>query len=82
MSDNINETKESFKDWVSAGLELVKPWKAALILTNLFWAVVLFMFIWFAYMSPETTYQHQDFSGQAQTQSDGSQLPVEAQGGK
>lgn len=76
------EARDSFKDWMNGALELVKPWKLALILTNLFWAVVLFAFIWFAYMSPDTSYQHQDFTEQEQTQSDGTQLPAETQGGK
>lgn len=84
MEDNndLQSARESFKDWMNGALELVKPWKVALILTNLFWAAVLFAFIWFAYMSPETTYQSQDFTNQTQTQSDGTQLPAEAQGGK
>lgn len=80
--DGQQENRESFKEWMNGALELVKPWKLALILTNLFWALVLFCFIWFAYMTPETTYQSQDFTSQVQTQSDGTQLPAEAQGGK
>lgn len=69
---DLKDASVNFKDWINASLELVKPWKYALIFTNLFWAVVLALFIGFAYLMPETTTQNQDFTGQTQSQSTGS----------
>lgn len=71
----MDETKQSFREWVNAGLDLVKPWKVALIVTNICWALVLALFIWMAYMSPDTSYQYQDFDGHMQTQADGEYDP-------
>lgn len=68
------EKVQSFGDMVQATEKLTKPWRFALILTNLFWAIVLFAFIAFAYLTPETTYQSQDFVGQSQVQSAGSEV--------
>lgn len=71
VAADSKEATGNFKEWVSGGLELVRPWKLALILTNAFWAIVLTLFIWFAYMSPDTTYANQDFTSQTQTYADG-----------
>lgn len=68
------EKIQNFGDMVNGVDKLTKPWRIALVLTNLFWAVVLFAFIAFAYLTPETTYQSQDFTGQSQMQSTGSEV--------
>ena len=67
----MDETKQNFKEWIDGAISLVKPWKIALILTNLFWAAVLAAFIFLAYMTPDTSYQYQDFENTTQTQSSG-----------
>lgn len=69
---NDTEKIKSFGDMVDATERLTKPWRFALIITNLLWAVVFALFIAFAYLTPDTTYQYQD--GQAQTQSTGSEV--------
>ena len=79
MSDT--EKIQSFGDMVEATDIMSTPWREtvfklvrALILTNLFWAVVLSAFIWFAYMAPDTTYQTQEFEGHQQMQSSGTDV--------
>ncbi len=79
MSDT--EKIQSFGDMVEATDKMSAPWREtvfklvrALILTNLFWAVVLSVFIWFAYMAPDTTYQAQEFEGHQQVQSSGTDV--------
>lgn len=67
----MDETKQNFKEWIDGAILLVRPWKLALILTNLFWAIVLAAFIFLAYMTPDTSYQYQDFQSSVQTQADG-----------
>lgn len=67
----MDETKQSFKEWVDGAIALVKPWKVAFIVSNICWAIVLSLFIYLAYMSPDTSYQYQDFESSVQTQSDG-----------
>lgn len=69
---NDTEKIKSFGDMVDAAERLTKPWRFALIITNLLWAVVFALFIAFAYLTPDTTYQYQD--GQTQTQSTGSEV--------
>lgn len=69
---NDTEKIKSFGDMVDATERLTKPWRFALIITNLLWAVVFAAFIFLAYLTPDTTYQYQD--GQAQTQSTGSEV--------
>lgn len=77
-----NEEKiQSFGDMVNATDKMSAPWREtvfklvkALILTNLFWALVLGAFIWFAYMAPDTTYQAQEFEGHQQVQSSGTEV--------
>lgn len=84
MSDK--EKIESFGDMVNATEKLSAPWRdmafkliKALILTNLFWAIVLAAIVWFSYMEPDTTYQQQAFEGHQQVQSSGTE--VVTQGG-
>ena len=79
MSDT--EKIQSFGDMVEATDKMSTPWREtvfklvrALILTNLFWTVVLSAFIWFAYMAPDTTYQTQEFEGHQQMQSSGTDV--------
>lgn len=79
MTDN--EKIQSFADMVDATDRMSSPWRetvfkliAALIFTNLFWAIVLGAFIWFAYMAPDTTYQTQEFEGHQQVQSSGTEV--------
>ncbi len=66
---------------VSAVEQMSAPWREtvfklikALVFTNLFWALVLAVFIWFAYMAPDTTYQTQEFEGHQQIQSSGTEV--------
>lgn len=70
MSDT--EKMQSFGDMVNATEKLTKPWRWALVITNLLWAIVFCAFILLAYLTPDTTYQYQD--GQSQTQSTGSEV--------
>ena len=76
-----NKKIQSFGDMVDATDKMSSPWREtvfklvrALILTNLFWAAVLSVFIWFAYMAPDTTYQTQEFDGHQQFQSSGTEV--------
>lgn len=71
MSDN--EKVQNFSDMVSATEKLTKPWRLALIITNVLWAVVFTAFILLAYLTPDTSYQMQDFSGQSQVQTTGTE---------
>lgn len=76
---NDTEKIQSFGDMVNATEKLTKPWRWALIITNFLWAVVFLAFILLAYLTPDTSYQMQDFEGQSQAQSTGSE--VVTQGG-
>lgn len=69
---NDSEKVRSFGDMVNATEQLTKPWRWALIITNVLWALVFCAFILLAYLTPDTTYQYQD--GKAQTQSTGSEV--------
>lgn len=71
---NDAEKIKSFGDMVDATERLTKPWRIALIVTNVLWAVVVCMFIWFAYMAPDTAYQAQEFEGHQQVQSSGTEV--------
>lgn len=66
---------QSFGDMVSATEKLTSPYKKfalgsmiALIATNLFWAIIVGMLVYFAYMSPAEMSQEQDLETQHQTQ--------------
>lgn len=76
---NDAEKIQSFGDMVDATERLTKPWKKALIWTNVLWAAVFLAFILLAYLTPDTSYQVQDFEEQSQAQSVGTE--VVAQGG-
>lgn len=74
MTDN--EKIQSFGDMVDATDKMSAPWREtvfklvkALVITNLFWAIVLGAFIWFAYMTPVEMEQGQQFDQQTQSQS-------------
>lgn len=69
---NDTERVQSFGDMVNATEKLTKPWRIALLITNLLWALVFALFIAFAYLTPDTTYQMQD--GVSQVQSTGSEV--------
>lgn len=69
---NDTEKVQSFGDMVTATEKLTKPWRIALLVTNLLWAIVFCAFILLAYLTPDTTYQYQD--GQYQTQSTGTEV--------
>lgn len=68
------EKIQSFGDMVQATEKLTKPWRIALIVTNVLWALVFAAFILLAYLTPDTTYQYQEVEGQAQVQSTGSEV--------
>lgn len=74
MTDN--DKIQSFGDMVDATEKMSAPWREtvnrlirALILTNLFWAVVLAAFIAFAYLTPVEFEQAQQFDEHTQNQS-------------
>lgn len=69
-----NEKIQNFGDMVQATEKLTKPWRIALIVTNVLWALVFAAFILLAYLTPDTTYQYQEVDGQAQVQSTGSEV--------
>lgn len=69
-----NEKIQSFGDMVQATERLTKPWRLALLITNALWAAVFLAFILLAYLTPDTVYQSQDFEGQVQTQSSGTEV--------
>lgn len=64
-----NEKIQSFGDMVEATEKLTKPWRIALFLTNILWAVVLFSFILLAYLTPVEMEQGQNIPDGSQTQS-------------
>lgn len=70
FSDMVNATDRMSSPWREALFKVIK----ALVLTNLFWALVVSVFIWFAYMAPDTTYQAQEFEGHQQMQSSGTEV--------
>ena len=67
------EKIQSFGDMVQATEKLTKPWRWALIITNILWALVFLAFILLAYLTPDTSYQMQDFEGQSQVQTTGTE---------
>lgn len=75
-----NEKIQNFVDMVNATERLAKPWRIALIVTNLLWAVVMLSFILLAYMTPDTSYQYQDFESSSQIQSTGTDTSNVADG--
>lgn len=70
-----NEKIQNFGDMVDATDRMSKPWRdtvhrlmAVLVLTNFFWALIVGLLVWFAYMTPETMTQEQDYVAQHQSQ--------------
>lgn len=49
-------------------------WLNLLIITNALWAIVFLAFILLAYLTPDTTYQVQNFEQQTQMQSSGTEV--------
>lgn len=68
------ENIQNFNDMVNATEKLTKPWRIALVITNVLWAVALIAFIGLAYLTPDTSYQYQDFEGNEQVQSTGTEV--------
>lgn len=68
QSTELN-SKDAFSIMVNGAEKMVKPWKWALILTNLFWAIVLSLLVLLAYSSPVAVDQTQNFPQQVQEQS-------------
>lgn len=66
MSDN--EKIQSFGDMVEATEKLTKPWRIAMLVTNLLWAIVFLAFILMAYMTPMEITQGQNIDDQTQNQ--------------
>lgn len=62
------EKVETFGEMVTVTERLVKPWKIAMLLTNILWALIVAMLVWMAYMAPVTMEQTQDFTQQTQDQ--------------
>ncbi len=78
---NDKEKIENFGDMVDATEKMSAPWRETvfkmirvLAITNFLWAIVFAIFIWFAYMAPDTTYQTQEFDGHQQVQSSGTEV--------
>lgn len=63
-----HEKIESFADLVNAAERLTKPWRLALIITNILWAIVVTLLISYAYLVPSEMSQEQDLPSQHQTQ--------------
>lgn len=65
---------------VNATEKLTKPWRLALVITNILWAVVFLAFILLAYLTPDTSYQYQDNESMTQTQITGTETEAVTQG--
>lgn len=72
------EAIQNFSDMVTATEKLTKPWRVALLVTNLMWALVFGAFILLAYLTPDTSYQMQDYNSQVQQQASGYSMPYDA----
>lgn len=75
---NDTEKIQSFAEMVEATEKLVKPWRifcgwllVALIITNLIWGFVHWRQLKYAYMTPETFSQTQDYESMQQEQNHG-----------
>lgn len=62
------EKIQSFGDLVEATERLTKPWRLALIITNVLWAVVVVLLVSYAYLIPSEMTQEQDLPSQHQMQ--------------
>lgn len=67
----MNDTEKiiAFSDMVNAAERLTKPWRIALLITNLFWCIVVTLLVCFAYLTPVEMEQGQQFTEQTQSQS-------------
>lgn len=65
---NDNEKVQNFSDMVDATEKLTAPWRKAFFLSNILWAIIVAMLVWFAYMAPIDMGQDQDFTNQHQQQ--------------
>lgn len=65
------ENVKNFGDMVEAAVKLTRPWRVAFIIANVLWAAVFAAFICLAYLTPDTSYQYQDFDEHYQHQSSG-----------
>lgn len=65
---NDTEKIKSFGDMVDATERLTKPWRWALIITNLLWAIVVILLVSYAYLMPSEMTQEQDLPAQHQVQ--------------
>lgn len=70
-----NEKIQNFGDMVDATERMSAPWREtvwklikALVATNLLWAIIVAMLVWFAYMTPVDVGQQQNFDQHTQTQ--------------
>lgn len=68
------EKIQNFSDMVNATEKLTKPWRWALVITNILWAAVFTAFILLAYLTPDSSYQYQDLPNQVQEQSMGTEI--------
>lgn len=66
---NDNEKVQTFSDMVEATERLTTPWRKAFFLSNILWAIIVAMLVWFAYMTPIDMDQSQNQQGfETQTQ--------------
>lgn len=73
------EKIQAFGDMVTATEKLTKPWRLALIITNVLWALVFLAFILLAYLTPDTSYQYQDFDQHTQVQTTGTETVAQGE---
>lgn len=69
MPMDDNEKIQNFGDMVAATERLTKPWRIALLVTNIAWAVVMLAFILLAYLTPVEMEQGQQLPDGTQNQS-------------
>ncbi len=75
FGDMVNATERLAKPWQDecqrwkddAG-KAKKHHTIQMILTNLFWCIIVALLVWFAYMTPIESDQEQNFEAQTQTQ--------------
>lgn len=66
---NDTEKIQSFGDMVYATERLTKPWRLALVITNILWAIVVMALVLLAYLTPTTVTQEQVMPENSQSQS-------------
>lgn len=65
MAESMAEQEKVHAETID---KMSKKHALTVILTNAFWAVIVALFIWFAWMSPAEVEQSQDFPNQTQEQ--------------